>query len=304
MNAPYNAHNFTTGATLNRPQTFLTLGQAIQRAPSLTATKAHDSRSDKYSFISTADVLDELIGKGYRIASVQTSRVATPDKHGFERHQLRLQMNDAQRVGDVVEQMLLSNAHDGSAAFRMEGGLHKFLCSNGLTVAVGNTCQLSVPHRGNEVLQRIMEGTQEVFTVARQGALMSQEWGKLSLSPQERVIFAETALELRYPHDEVLDEDGNVINVKATAPVSAEALLRPKRWGDKGDDLFTTFNVVQEHLIKGGAQGARKNGRRQSVRAVNGIDTGDRLNRGLWLLANKMAELRGAAFIPAVAVAA
>jgi translation initiation factor 1 (eIF-1/SUI1) len=67
--------------------------------------------------------------------------------------------------------------------------------------------------------------------------------------------------------------------------------------------MWTTLNVVQENVIKGGLQGVAittdERGRRQrrnvTTRQVNGIDQDVKLNRALWTLAEKMAELKSAA---------
>jgi hypothetical protein len=75
--------------------------------------------------------------------------------------------------------------------------------------------------------------------------------------------------------------------------------LLPRRHDDQASDLWTTFNVVQENVIRGGltAVGRDANGRRRrtTTRAVNGIDQDVRLNKGLWVLAERMAEIKAAA---------
>ncbi|MGG6549144.1 UNVERIFIED_CONTAM: DUF945 domain-containing protein, partial [Prevotella sp. 15_C9] len=69
-------------------------------------------------------------------------------------------------------------------------------------------------------------------------------------------------------------------------------LLRPRRFDDRESDLWSTFNRVQENLVKGGLDGRTANGRRQRTRPVQGIDQNVRLNRALWLLAEGMRELK------------
>jgi hypothetical protein len=57
-------------------------------------------------------------------------------------------------------------------------------------------------------------------------------------------------------------------------------------------DLWTTFNVVQENLMRGGIVSFKLNDlgypiARQSTRAVNSISKNLDLNKNLWTLANK-----------------
>ena len=65
-----------------------------------------------------------------------------------------------------------------------------------------------------------------------------------------------------------------------------------------GQSLWTTFNVIQENVIRGGLHGRKRNAeghiRRSQTRAINGIDQNVTLNRALWTLAEGMQKLKGA----------
>jgi hypothetical protein len=67
--------------------------------------------------------------------------------------------------------------------------------------------------------------------------------------------------------------------------------LTARRYDDQKNDLWTTYNRVQENVIKGGI---RQVNRRKS-RGVNGIDENLRLNKALWTLAEQMKQLKEAA---------
>ena len=75
-------------------------------------------------------------------------------------------------------------------------------------------------------------------------------------------------------------------------------LLRRRRIEDSGRDLWTAFNVVQENAVRGGLSGRvrKTEGRiqRRTTREVAGIDQSRSLNRALWLLTQRMAELKRA----------
>ena len=76
--------------------------------------------------------------------------------------------------------------------------------------------------------------------------------------------------------------------------LSAEKLLTPVRYGDAATDLWTTFNVIQEHLICGGdrymgyteGMGIRRN----RTRPVSGLNEGQKINKALWALAGEFAN--------------
>ena len=77
------------------------------------------------------------------------------------------------------------------------------------------------------------------------------------------------------------------------APITEAQVLMPRRVDDRGSDLWSTFNRIQENLVKGGLNGRNTRGRRQSTRPVQGIDQNVRLNRALWMLAEEMRKLKG-----------
>ncbi|MEI7352991.1 DUF932 domain-containing protein, partial [Pectobacterium parmentieri] len=64
--------------------------------------------------------------------------------------------------------------------------------------------------------------------------------------------------------------------------------LAPRRWQDESNDLWTTYQRVQENLIKGGLTGRSVQGKQARTRAVKGIDGDIKLNRALWVMAETM----------------
>jgi len=73
-------------------------------------------------------------------------------------------------------------------------------------------------------------------------------------------------------------------------------MLRPKRLADTGTDLWSTFNVVQENIIKGGIRTAKIGGngrmRRSTKRAVGNIEKNIKLNKAIFEMATQMQALK------------
>ena len=63
-----------------------------------------------------------------------------------------------------------------------------------------------------------------------------------------------------------------------------EDLLSPVRQGDRGDQLWKIFNVVQEKLIKGGLVFNDKKEKMQKLRPIINIDRRIEVNKKLWEL--------------------
>lgn len=68
-------------------------------------------------------------------------------------------------------------------------------------------------------------------------------------------------------------------------------ILSPRRWQDEQNDLWTIFNRLQENLSKGGLSGRSAQGKLSRTRAVNGIDGDIKLNRALWVMAEKLQQV-------------
>ncbi len=249
-----------------------------QVAPSIFAEAAHDSRSERYTYIPTSTVLAGLRKEGFEPFMVCQTRVRDEGKRDFTKHMLRMrhatQINDAE-----ANEVILLNSHDGTSSYQMLAGMFRFACSNGLVF--GDTmADVRVRHKG-QIVDEVIDGAFEVldgFKLVRESRDAMQG---VELAPEEAAIFARSALALKYEPDPTKPE-----------PITEQQILAPRRVSDLKPDLWSTFNRVQENLVRGGIPARTSNGRRQRTRAVEGIDQGVKVNRALWLLAEEMRRLK------------
>lgn len=271
------------GGYSSRP---MELEQVRKLAPSVFAIDKHESRSDRYTYIPTSDILTGLLNEGFNVYSVMQGNTRIPGKSDFTKHMLKLRKSN--QVNTDTFEIILINSHDGTSAYKLISGYYRLVCSNGM-VSYREDCSISVPHRG-DIISNVIEGAYTILDTQSEIAESVDTLKSIQLLPHESRAFASAALELKYP-SEVNEETKQVT---PTAPIVADQLLKPRRYEDKSSDLWTQFNVVQENLIKGGQQGRSANGRRASTRAVKSIDNNVNLNRALWILADRMAELKAA----------
>jgi hypothetical protein len=64
-----------------------------------------------------------------------------------------------------------------------------------------------------------------------------------------------------------------------------EELITPQRLGDNNDDLWTTFNILQERFVRGGLEYRSQNGRKTSLKGLKNIMATNQMNTKLWELA-------------------
>lgn len=266
----------------------LTNDQIARYAPSVLAESAHESRGERYAFIPTIQVLDGLRSNGFQPFEVRQTRCRDAGKREHTKHLVRLRHADT-IVGDAgqeVPEIVLLNSHDGTSSYQLLAGFFRFVCSNGL-IAGDVTNDIRIRHTGN-VVNDVIEGSFQVLDNLKEIGERVETYKSITLTEPEKLLLAETAAGVRWGRDEVT---GNLL-----APIARpEQLLSARRWEDRKSDLWTTFNTVQEHLLQGGVTGRSANGRRTRTREVGGVNENVKLNRALWSLADRFAELKLAA---------
>jgi hypothetical protein len=251
--------------------------QLVEIAPSVGATRPHPKASDKYSFIPTLDAVNILREDGWLPTSVQEVG-STGHMTGYQKHLVRLSRPDLVVNGHMMD-MCLFNSHDTGSAYKIIGGVVKFACANSL-VSGDLMAEYTHKHIGFDP-QMFLESARRISGYLEKTAGVIEDWRAIELTPDERGVFAQSAL-------------GLVHETPADAPIQPRQLLNPRRREDYGSDLWTTFNVLQENLIKGGVRGVNANLKRMTTRPVKSIDRDRKLNQSLWMLTEKMAELKKA----------
>ena len=285
-----NLHNFTNGASANRQQHPLTMDQLRTIVPSAFAVAAHASRSERYTYLPTVDVIEGMIKAGFQPFRAIQSGSRIEGKAEFTKHLIRFRSADAPMslvVGDTIPEVVLINSHDGTSTYQLSAGFYRLVCSNGLMVSEGLQDSIRIPHKGN-IIDAVIEGSNRIVNGSGAGIATMEEWNGLQLTAGEQQAFAEAAHVIRFA-----DAEG-----KTETPITAAMLLTTRRRDDAPATLWNTFNKVQENVIKGGlsARGPRVNGQRGrmvTTKLVKGIDQDVKLNRALWTLGERMAELKG-----------
>lgn len=257
----------------------LTNEQIARVAPSVMAQAAHDSRSERYTYIPTSQVLDALRREGFEPFAAYQGRTRDESRREFTKHMLRLRhVGDIAKqaiVGDTVNEIILLNSHDGTSSYQMMAGCFRFVCANGM-VSGEASHDIRVRHSG-DIVGNVIEGAYSVLEHFDQVTESRERMRSVTLSDGEQLAFARAALRLKY-------ED--------SAPIEAEQLNRARRVDDRGGDLWRTFNRTQEALVRGGVRGRSANGNRTTTRAITGISENVAMNRALWTLAEEMAKLK------------
>lgn len=251
----------------------LTREELAHYVPSVFSKEKHESRSDRYTYIPTITLLDNLQREGFQPFFACQTRVRDLNKREHTKHMLRLR-REGQITGKQVPEIILLNSHDGSSSYQMLPGLFRFVCQNGLVC--GETFgEVRVPHKGN-VVEKVIEGAYEVMGIFDRVEEKRDAMQSLMLPPPAQQALAKAALTYRFGEEH--------------QPVTESQILSPRRWQDEKSDLWTVFNRLQENLSKGGLSGRSAQGKRNRTRAVSGIDGDIKLNRALWVMAEGLQQ--------------
>ena len=282
MNAtPTLATRFARNTHVVRSDQPLGEDQMRQAVPSIFAPSKHASRSERYTYIPTIEVLRGLRKEGFEPFMVAQSKSRIEGKTEYTKHMIRMRHAGQVEIRPEANEIILINSHDGASCYQMLAGMFRFVCCNGLVCGTVSN-DIRIPHKGN-VQDEVIEGAFRVLDDFEAIGQSAQGMKALTLEPEEERAFATAALALRY---------GERTEGQPPAPITADQLIEARREEDVGHDLWRTFQRVQENTLRGGLAGRSAQGRRIRTREVGSIDRGVSLNRALWVLAEEMRKLK------------
>lgn len=253
----------------------------LTRISSANATHAKPGVSDSYAFVPTSRMTEILADHGWHPVGAKETRVRAEENRGFQKHEIRFgrQEDGLVKVRDARPEIRLLNSHGGASSFQLWAGILELVCLNGLVAWSETMREVRIRHSGFAV-DLAEQGIREITSALPRALARREQMQTLQLTEGERSAFAEAAVAVRW---------GNEV-----APVAPSQLLVPTRYEQRTSTLWDTFNTVQERLIRGGVRGRNAQNRRMTTRAVAGVTEDLRINQGLWILADRMATMKGA----------
>ena len=256
----------------------LTNEELKEQAPALFTEEPHYDVSDKYHFIPTIDVIEEIRANNWYPVSVSEASVRDADKEGYQQHLVRFRhFDDLLHEPENAVELLLFNSHDRSKSFSISAGIYRFVCANGLVIADSVFETYKIKHLGdreNDVANAVANIT------AIKPKLMEKvhQLESIQLSELEKESFARSSIPLRFE---------KYLQVEHTD------LLIPHREEDRDNSLYTVMNVIQENLLRGNISGInRETGRHFTSREITSISKDVEVNQGLWDIAERIAFIK------------
>lgn len=241
--------------------------------PAVFATAPRNDVSNRYGFVSSADILASMRASGFVPTHVMSYHRRNGELRQFTKHMLRFRKAGnlkKQTVGDVVPQLIMVNSHDRSSQFEFYGGLMRLVCENGMMVSEGARVEPIVLRHTTSMIEGLSEVTGKI--IEAQGHVFEHinEMRGTTLTEAQAIDFATHALALR---------------PERAGTIDPRQLLNHRRSEDEGMDLWRIFNRVQENMIKGGQTGITASNRAIVTRGTNAINADIQINSGMWRVA-------------------
>jgi hypothetical protein len=241
-----------------------TLDEIKQIAPSVFTTEKASHLTDKYVQTPTSRVVEDLMNLGWQVTKAQ--EVKSRKYKGFQKHVVVFRNPDIMIKGkdgdDAFPQILLTNSHDGKAAFNLRVGIFRLVCSNGLVISDADFSNVSIIHI-NYTFETLQSKVQEV--IAKLPGLVK----KINLFKSTQLTEAQ-----------MQDFATKAATLRTKQRVNVMDLLNADRVQDQGNDLWVVFNRVQEKLLGGSYRAGQR-----KARSVKNFQKDIELNEQLFELA-------------------
>jgi hypothetical protein len=241
--------------------------QDLQKTvPSLFQTEKLSKLSDRYTMVPTIEVVDKFIQNGWQVSSAKQV-----GKTAYGKHQIRLRNAELPQVGDSLLEAVITNSHNGKTALQIGAGLYRLLCSNGLTVPISTFGNIKQTHLNLSMNDVEMITEQFVINTPKIQKSVNRMMD-VKMDTEKKIDFVTKAIGIRWK------------NTEDISTLTLETIINPLRDGDTESNLWTTFNVVQEKLIRGGF--VKEQGRNvRTVKPITSLNMDTMINQKLWELA-------------------
>lgn len=205
---------------------------------SFTQDQRHESKSAKFVPIAPKWGAEILREHGYFLKSLNVGRARKIENAAHQTTIATYQNETPQAVGDIFARITLKIPHIYGAVVPFWGFL-RLSCLNGNALKLASTKLGRIPHTGDALslfettVAQMVGGVAEMNDSIRE--MMARE-----VSPTQVADFVREIATLR------LGTGENIKNVQY------QDLLKVRRATDSGRDAFTTYQVVQENLMRYG----------------------------------------------------
>jgi len=261
--------------------TALTTAEIAQRAPQVYTQQPIATVSEKYTFLPTFQIVEDMAKLGWQVSDAKTMKSTNATQKQFGKHMVvffnpEIYIKDAQGEIEAYPQILIQNNHRGYGKFKFEIGVFRMICSNGLVIKDKDLGTFVMRHLGysfGELKGLVEQAVAILPNVVQKINTLSDR----IMTSDEMRSFAKKAIQARFGEERLVGES-EIMDV-----------LRANRVEDEGSNLWVVFNRAQEHLMNGGFMMTTANKKERKVRKITNMIKNVELNQKLWELTEEYA---------------
>ena len=245
------------------------------QVPAVLAQAPAKGVSDRFTFIETRKVINDLESLGWIAVGAKGS---TKPESMSAKHMVRFRSSEnlEMPVNGVCPELIITNAHNGASSFILRAGLFRLVCSNGMIVSEAIFSSVRIRHinYSSEIIRDlVLEYSKRIPEITEK----VKEFQAVILTDSLKLTFARMAVAARFENTPTVAQS-----------IDLESLLIPTRAADKGNDLFSVLNILQEKLLNAGRFEIPGKRKPREIRNVQRIIT---LNQRLFDIAEAVGML-------------
>ena len=238
--------------------------------------------SNRYVHANTMTVINDLAKLGWYPVQAKQCRNKKGSAGVRSFHMIGFQNPNVKILKDgeveAYPRIILTNSHDGFNSFKFMVGLFRLVCSNGLILCDNEMVNMSIRHINynfEELRKIVATSIEQVPNIV----MTMNKMKEVKLNEEQKITLATEVMKIR---------KGIEDNVKVEIDKETiQDILSPVREEDKGDDLWSVFNVCQEKMIKGGFRSTTRGNKTRKQRGITSIKKDMDFNQKLWGVASQ-----------------
>ncbi len=255
---------------------YLTIEQLGQKCPNIFTEGKSQNRSSKYVHIPTKVIVQDIMDLGWHPVDAKLVKSRDKELGLFKKHLIQFE-HPTFTTPDHNVRILLTNSHDGTSNFKLDLGVFRFICSNGLVIKSEDFGSMIIRHMGysnKDVINAVNEMVIRAPKVLEKIEIMKH----ITMTDEQMSEFALNSACIRFDKE---FKDSEQIKEQ----VDHMQLLGIVRSEDESNDLWTVYNRIQEKIINGDFQYTNEKNKLRKGRKIKNIDRDLRINQELWQLA-------------------
>jgi hypothetical protein len=256
--------------------------------PSAFTTGVKPGATNRYTHVPTSEIVEHLSLRGWLLESAGEGRVRIPGNAPFVSHTVNLRHPDFKfgtlHKGDVFPTLMLGNSHDCTTAVWMRMGFKVCTCDNQNVLRLDEIGIQRFRHYGGTVtlMGKIYEAVNMLADHSMKAGKVLTSWKNTNVKSSQRTEYFRRVLDLRM---------ARITELQSKNIMLFDERRRPE---EAGNDLFTMYQVVQEHMTRGyRTQVVLPNGdvkERSLVRPISSAKSFVQFNEQLFDMTNTFAK--------------